>query len=157
MEKYLPRWLLAASVLCWASISPAQAQNDGALCLPCVPIELLAKLIPGGLSEEMEHAIYRGDLDKLKTLLHKDDKSRAEKALQMTTGYYLRTPERDYLDIIQFLVEDGRVDLTGAAGTKLLQQIADSSQSTPDPWRRAARLSLTQYAIDHGAKASASK
>jgi len=169
VEKYLPRWLLAAGILCCGCISPAQAQNDGSLCLPCVPIDFVAKLIPGRLSEEMEAAIYRGNLDKLKTLLHKNDRSRAEKALQLTVGYYLQAPQSDYFDIIQFLVEDKRVDLAGSAGTELLQQIADSSistpapkqsalqlilaQSMPAPKQRVAQLSLAQYAIDHGAKA----
>lgn len=134
----------------------AQAGTDGDLCggaagLLCVPLVVGA-------------AIKAGDGERAKRLLGKADQATRDRALRSLAYDYLNysylksddATDAIELDLLGFLLEDGKVDVSGEAGTALLQ-LAVGAPPGAGRARDGARVRqehVARLAVAHGARAS---
>jgi hypothetical protein len=168
MQFPLSRRMLMTFSLCCMLANPARASNDGDLCnglamLICMPVFLTAVLVhqltPATPSDQMSTAITKGDLDKVKQLLKKTDTFHADKVLREAANDYIHLQDQNKdtarFSILQYLVDEVGVDLSGSLGTELQQMTVDSTtfefQPLENAWKK--RLQLARLVIAHGASA----
>lgn len=147
----------------------ARASNDGDLCsglamLVCVPVFLVAGIAqafePKSQGAKMYEALRDNDAERARrVLLRATPDERAVLLGELVSGYLATRDDKDAirLALVTWLLDERQVDLSGPAGSAVLQRVVWSGPmaATPEEGPRTRQLAAARLLIAHGARADA--
>jgi len=166
LSNRLSSHVLALCMLCTTPYR-AMAATDGDLCsgfavLLCVPVlaagTVLAPFQPKSLGSKVSTAMEAGDADKAICLLGKADQAQRNDVLGwIATNYLIQDDANNAvrLRVATYLLDEGKVDVSGYAGQELLQRIVSATPGygLAVAGFHARQQTLAALAIAHGAPA----